>query len=262
MSDFSSRRRGQFGLGYHPSSYLNGLRVVSKEEMDARRKFVFEYDFTKRPEHKPLSAYEDNGKRTLPEAVLARHEDEVGQLDKQYKDFFRFPDSPQFRSYQQRKQEKEEDYKRQKIWVDMYQRNIYAAKVEKKTWKGQIACGSLFMAGGLLHATSSTPVSYISFSFLCLAGVLSLYAAHMRGQDLKELPKRNARIRMVLEDWHKEDRFARYDRVALNEELDRLNKEKPTQYRQGKKRALVAKYRSEHPRRSQRLLSDVVKERT
>jgi len=260
MSDFSSKRESQFGQGYRPARYVNGLRVVSKEEMDARTKFVLGYDFTKTPEHKPLSDYED-GKRTFPEVVLARHEGEMKQLDEEYKDFFRFPDSPEFHSYERQKKEKEEDYRQQKTWVDMYQRNIYAAKVEKKTWKGQIACGSLFMAGGLLHATSSNPVSYISFSFLCLAGVLSLYAAHMRGQDLRELPKRNARIKMLLEDWHKEDRFARYDRVALNEELDRLNKEKPTQYRQGKKRALVAKYRDEHPRRSQRLFSDIVKER-
>ena len=53
---------------------------------------------------------------------------------------------------------------------------------------------------------------------------------------------------MVLEDWHKSDPLARCERSFLNDKLQLLDKGKPTQIRQDKKRRLVAQYRLEHPK--------------
>jgi len=94
-----------------------------------------------------------------------------------------------------------------------------------------------------------------------LGGLASFYGVYLRTKYLRELPKYNDRIKMVLEDWYQPDRYARYDREVLNNRLNRLNKRKPTQTRREQKRALVASYRVNHPKQRSRLILDQSKER-
>jgi len=238
----------QEALGYT----RHGLRVVSKEEHDARMKFVFSQDLFKpgeAPKPKPLDSYQDEtGNRPLAALVWDRYQDEVNRLDDTYRSLFRWPQCPEMKRYTQKKEELDEDYQRQRSWVSMYRENkhdIYRASQRA----AQYATVSVVMAmAGTLMLLSGKPTVQIASAFMYMSSALQLFGVRNNRQCQKDLAESNKGIRIVLEDWHEKDAMARYDRLKLNKQLACLNKEKPTQDRRAQKRNLVADYRQKHPR--------------
>ena len=227
-----------------------GLRCVTEEEMEARRKFVLSINFspTEDNHHKPLESYQD-GKKSLRTLVLDRYQDESNRLKKKYQDFFKFPQSREFQSYQQQKQKIEEDYQKQKKWVDLYysyDKNLSRASLSMTQAAGT---GALLTSIGTLAICSNSSLAPATASLCYLGALYQFYGAYRNYAALKkDAPKAKERIKMVLEDWHKPDPLARYDRSCLNDKLQLLDKKKPTQIRQSKKRELVAQYRLKHPK--------------
>ena len=220
-----------------------GLRYVSAGEMRARREFILKQTFPPQPpQHKPLSAFADKGK-SLPEMVTDRHDFEMKQLEEEYHVFFKWPQSPEFQQYLNLKQKKEEDYKRQQEWVDLYQsgkRDIYVSLLKTPS----LIAASLMWVAGAMTATQGNPATVLFWG----AG-LAMATQYRNYKKLAATAQEAAQTaRIVLEDWYEPDPFARYDRRKLNIALKQLARTKPSAVRQQKKRELVAEFRSNHPR--------------
>lgn len=226
-----------------------GLRHISKEEKEARRKFILSFDFFSKEQdaHKSLESYQD-GNKSLQALVAERYHDEENQLKKKYQDFFKFPLSRQFREYQQKKQQKDEDYQEQKKWLDFYDTCDQDASRISLHMVQNAGIGTLLASVGTLFVCSKLPLTPIVASLYYLGAVSQFYAMYHGWTTLKDIMKAKGRVKMVLEDWHKSDPLARCERSFLNDELQLLDKGKSTQIRQDKKRRLVAQYRLEHPK--------------
>ena len=230
----------------------HGFRIVSKEEADARKKFVFSRDIFKpgkAPKPKPLSSYQNKeGTRTLADLVWARHQEEINRLDNEYRSLFRWPQCPEMQRYAQNKESLEKDYQSQQHWVTMYrnnERDIYQASVRAAQHS---TVSAVMAAAGTLMVLSGKPSLQIASGFLYFGSVLQAFCIGNNRRLQKDLAESNREIRIILEDWHEPDPLARYDRSKLNRQLTCLNKEKPTEERRFKKRNLVAEYRKKHPR--------------
>ena len=226
-----------------------GLRYVTREELDARCKRVFSFDFSSKEHnrHKPLESYQD-GKKSLRMLVVDRYQDEADQLKKEYQDFFKFPQSPEFQEYQRKKQHQEKDYHAQKKWVEIYysyDKEILSGTIQMLQ---SIGIGSLLASVGTIAITSHSPFAPAMAALCYLGAMYSFHTGHLEHAALKDIPKSKERAKMILEDWYKPDPLARYDRSLLNDNLQLLNKKKTTQIRQNKKRELVAQYRLNHPK--------------
>ncbi len=227
-----------------------GLRYVSKEEIEARRRFVLSYvpekpDEEQQPFHKPLKSYQD-GEKSFSDLIKERHKDEMGRLKERYQDFLKFPQSGQFQKYQIEKGRLEDDYVHQEYWL----RQIEPTK-RKQNVIFPLTTGILLSSAAIINSCSKSTASSFASSLFCLAALASFYQAYKANESneaKKTKDERNKRIQMLLEDWHEKDRFARYDRALLNNNLDHLNKKKPTQERRDQKRNLVAQYRLDHPK--------------
>lgn len=226
-----------------------GCRCISREEMEAKKKFVLSSDPLSevRNFHKPLESYQD-GKKSLDELVEARHQDEVERLTKKYQDFFKFPESHELRAYRQQKEEMDKDYENQKVWLGFYHSDNQRATRALLNKSTLMFIGSVFLVAGTMNACTKSPLAPFVASLFYAGAVFNFYGAYVWHPSLKSITKDKERIKMVLEDWHKDDRFARYDRVLLNDKLKALDKKRPTQIRRDKKRTLVAQYRSKHPK--------------
>ena len=226
-----------------------GLRCISKEEIEARRKFILSVDFSEKAldTHKPLASYQD-GKKSLRTLVVDRYQDEENQLKKKYQDFFKFPQSHQFQEYQQKKQQQEKDYLAQKRWLDLYDSYDKDASRISLHMAQNAGLGTLLTSVGTISISSNSPLAPAMASLCYLGALCQFHGVYQNHTALKDTPKFKERVRMVLEDWYEPDPFARYDRAYLNDNLQRLDKEKPTQSRQDKKRKLVIQYRLNHPK--------------
>ena len=236
----------------------HGLRVVSKEEADARAQFVLSRNVFKpgeAPKPKPLNSYQNKeGTRTLADLVWERHRDDQDRLDDEYRSLFRWPQCPEMRSYARRKEQKEEDYQSQREWVSMYRQNERDILHTSTNIFQHKTLAALTGIGGTLMVISGQPVMLVAGSLLYLAAVIQAFAAKSNHQATKDLTEMNREIRVVLEDWYEDDRFARHDRMKLNRQLQYLDKERPTKDRRFQKRSLVAEYRAKHPRKQNRIV--------
>ena len=201
----------------HYNAY--GLRNVSAREMQARRRFVLSHDFSTSEEfHKPLNSYQ-NKEQTLsvPELVQARYNDEVRRLRERYQPFLCFPESPEYRSFVRQQQEMKKDYQDQKRWVGFYQgdnsRVLHLAQLAAL----RLTTGTLLFGAGTLSAISKSPLTPITTSLFYIGALANFYATYRNVRDVLKIPQDKKYVQMVLEDWHKPNRFERYNRALFND---------------------------------------------
>ena len=229
----------------------HGLRYVSAKEIAARKKFILSC-LNKEKFYKPLNSYQNKeNSLSLPELVSARHEDEMKRLEERYQDFFEFPESRECQSYFQQKQALEQDYKKNqsyfvKLYCDADKNNTKTIKKNIATL--QVATGTILFGAGTLSAVSRTPFAPITSSLFYIGSLLNFYEAYRNFQQAQKNSNDKELIRMILEDWHEPDRFARYDRAILNKKLQQLDKEKPSPKRRHAKYNLVRQYREKYPK--------------
>ncbi len=163
----------------------HGLRYISQGETDALRRLVLSYTFGESDaDNKSFKSHQDIAK-------------EIKLLDKTYKDFLQFPDSPVYLDYQKQRKKMINDYYDKKYQADrkILYRDLTLA-----------LSGTMLL---LIPATSFSKMPIIA-SLCCMAAVLYFRRMTQRVRKLFHP------VKISSKDWYKTDSPALCEPTRFN----------------------------------------------